>query len=131
MDSIEDTPTYTCDICERVQFVKDMYDIDNTILSDFPLLSIDNETKHIGINEKICKQCKNAICNGDFPSFACPSRIRRNTILEYVTTLTQLEERLVAPRMAFAQIKQLGYKRAQIGLTGTIINVPANSIGIT
>lgn len=32
----------------------------------------------------------------------------------------------MAPRMAFAQIKKLGYKGSQLSLTGTIINVPAN-----
>ena len=33
---------------------------------------------------------------------------------------------LVSPRTTFAQIRKLGYKRAQLGLTGTIINVPVD-----
>ncbi len=40
--------------------------------------------------------------------------------------MTSLEERLVSLRSAFAQIRQLGYKRAQYALNGTIINVPVD-----
>ena len=43
-----------------------------------------------------------------------------------VASMTSLEERLVSLRIAFAQIRQLGYKRSQFGLTGTIINVPSD-----
>jgi hypothetical protein len=44
--------------------------------------------------------------------------------LPMVKTLSKLEERLVSLRIAFAQIRQWGYKRSQLGLTGSIINVP-------
>ena len=37
-----------------------------------------------------------------------------------------MEEILLAPRMDFSQIRKLGYKRSNIGLTGTIINVLAS-----
>jgi hypothetical protein len=47
----------------------------------------------------------------------------RNDSTDVVHSLTTLEERLVSLRIAFAQIRQLGYKRAQYGLNGTIINV--------
>ncbi|XP_059077054.1 uncharacterized protein LOC131876217 [Cryptomeria japonica] len=52
--------------------------------------------------------------------------MRTNKPLQYVQILTQLEERLVSLRIAFAQIWELGYKRSQMGLTGSIINVPVN-----
>ena len=41
-----------------------------------------------------------------------------------MTILTPLEERIVSRRLSFAQIRQLGYKRAQLQFTRTIINVP-------
>jgi len=59
-------------------------------------------------------------CTSKLPPFASPLCIRRNTTLEFVLTLTHLEERLISPRLAFAQIRQLGYKKIQIGLTGSI-----------
>lgn len=40
--------------------------------------------------------------------------------------LSQLEERLVSLRIPFAQIWQLGYKKSQIGLIGSIIKVSIN-----
>lgn len=126
LESIQDTPTYACVICEYMQFGKDMYIIDNSILSYFSILTSASETKDIEINDQICKQCKNSICNGDLPPFASPYQIRRNKKIDHVSTLTPLEERLVAPRMAFAQIRQLGYKKDQIGLASTIINVLVN-----
>lgn len=55
--------------------------------------------------------------------FATPWNIRRNKQIDIVHSLTGLEERLVSLRISFAQIRQLGYKRAQYGLNGTIINV--------
>jgi hypothetical protein len=57
------------------------------------------------------------------PQFATPEQIRCNTPLPDVSTLTELEERLVSLRIAFAQIRPWGYKRPQMGLTGSIINV--------
>ena len=46
--------------------------------------------------------------------------------MQIVTTLSELEERLVALRISFAQIRKCGYKRSQMGLTGSIINVPVH-----
>ena len=40
--------------------------------------------------------------------------------------MTTLETRLVSCQISFAEIWQLGYKRAQYGLNGRIINVPVD-----
>ena len=82
--------------------------------------------KPIKINEQICKSCDNAILNENVPTFAWPLYIKQNEKLMSLVQLTYLEERLVAPRMDFSQTRQLGYKISQIGLTGTIINVPSS-----
>ena len=75
---------------------------------------------------KYANNARKTIINGQFPTFVSPSHIQSNTELTYVRMLTTLEEKLVSPRMAFVQIRQLGYKKAQIGLTRTIINAPTN-----
>ena len=41
--------------------------------------------------------------------------------------LTQLEEHLVSLQITFAQIWELRHKRSQVGLTGSIINVPVDT----
>ena len=46
--------------------------------------------------------------------------------LPIVARLSELEERLVSIIIAFEQIRQCRYKQAQMGLTGSIINVLVN-----
>ena len=75
------------------------------------------------MGQLICKKCIDAIMLGKVPLFAAPWNIRHNKRINIVHGLTDLEETLVSLRIAFAQIRQLGYKRAQYGLNGTIINV--------
>ena len=55
-----------------------------------------------------------------------PWNIKHNPQIEIVQLLTSLEERLVSLHIAFAQIRQLGFKISQFGLIGTIINVPVD-----
>lgn len=50
-----------------------------------------------------------------------------NKPMQDVQMLTQLEERLLSLRIAFAQIWELGHRRSQVGLTGSIINVPVDT----
>lgn len=65
----------------------------------------------------ICKVCKRALRNGKFAQFVVLERIKRNNSVLVVTTLSELEEHLVVLRIAFAQIRQGGHKRSQMGLT--------------
>ena len=84
-----------------------------------------NECHISNSDENICKYYNNSISNGKIPFFATPLQIQRNKKWDFVSSLIPLEKRPVAPRMAFAQIMQLCYKTAQLGLTISIINIPA------
>jgi hypothetical protein len=64
------------------------------------------------------KKGKNSKC-------CVPNNICRNSIIKFVQQLIELEERLVSPRIAFAQIHKL-HNFAQFKLHGSIINVPSN-----
>lgn len=74
--------------------------------------------------QNICKFCKQQLNQNIKPSYATPKYINTHKPLVHTSTLSKLEERLASLQIAFAQIWQLGHKRSQIGLTGTIINVP-------
>ena len=74
----------------------------------------------------ICKTCDKSLTKSTLPKFATPENIQTNSPLEHIKVLSQLEERLVSLRIAFAQIWELGHKRSQLGLTRSIINVPVN-----
>lgn len=75
---------------------------------------------------KVCKACRWCLEQNIKPLYATPKHIKTNKPLQHTATLTKLEERLVSLRIAFAQIWQLGHKRSQVGLNGTIINVPTD-----
>jgi hypothetical protein len=75
---------------------------------------------------KICLPCKWSLENGELPQFATPGQIRCNPPPPDVSALTELEERLVSLRIAFVEIRAWGYTGAQMGLTGSIINVLLN-----
>ena len=79
------------------------------------------------LTNTICRNCHVTLKHSTLPKYATPQNIRMNNALQYVYQLTQLEECLVSLRIAFAQIWELGYKRSQVGLTGSIINVPVDT----
>jgi len=117
-----DTPVNKCPICEQLHFAKNMRTFAMDLKQVYMQLC---QSKIILDEEKICTTCKRSLENGKLPQLAVPEQIRRNKPLSIVATLSELEERLVSLRIAFAQIRQWGYKRSQMGLTGSIINVPA------
>jgi hypothetical protein len=78
------------------------------------------------ITTYICSNCLNNINKGKRPQYQVPyNYISRNKMISSVTKLTHLEECLISPWLAFAQIYKLhGY--GQYKMKGTIINVLTN-----
>jgi hypothetical protein len=75
---IEDMPTYTCVLCERLHFKKDISLLDNIFLSSFASLPPGVDPTSLGKNDQICKTCSNAILNEKLPPFISPLHIHRN-----------------------------------------------------
>jgi hypothetical protein len=84
------------------------------------------QLKYEAPNNFICQTCLFVLKKFKLPTYSTPKNIRINEPIQDVKILSQLEERLVSVRIIFAQIWELGYKRSQVGLTGSIINVPVN-----
>jgi len=120
MEKVEDTPRNTCAVCNKFHFAKNIRFFTIDLQEKHMNLTLNNRTFS---NENICVSCKKPLENGKLPQFATPEQIRRNISLPTVNILSDLEERLVSLRIAFAQIRQWGHRRSQIGLTGSIINV--------
>ena len=76
----------------------------------------------------LCTICKKTLKKGDVPKFAVPDCIRKNKSIATLKTINELEERLVALRLPFLQIRDLGirYQKPQLGLSGGVINVHAD-----
>jgi hypothetical protein len=121
MKQIKDTPSIACAICEQLNFSKNTKSFTPDLQAEYLRLTVHEKPFSSG---KVCLPCKRSLENGKLPQFATPDQIRCNTPLPDVSALTELEERLVSLRIAFAQIRPWGYKRPQMGLTGSIINVP-------
>ena len=120
MKQIKDTPSISCVICEELNFAKNTKSFTLDLQKEYIILTLNDRTFS---TSKICLPCKRSLENGKLPQFATPDQIRCNTPLPDVSTLTELEERLVSLRIAFAQIRPWGYKWPQMGLTWSIINV--------
>ena len=73
----------------------------------------------------VCNVCLNSIKIDTILFYCVPNNIFRSSIIGFVKQLTSLEERLISPRLAFAQIHRL-HNYSQYKLHRSIINVPAN-----
>ena len=71
----------------------------------------------------VCKHCLKMIKINKIPTLYVPKIILRNTMIESVTKCNVLEERLISPRQAFAQIYKLQYY-GQYGSTIFLFLVP-------
>ena len=123
-ETIKDTPKYTCSVCQLLCFKKDIRAFKNKQKETYRKLvkSFDNLLTY-----SICQNFHTSLKHSIVPKYATPHNIKMNNPLQYVQQLTKLEEHLVSLQIAFAQIWELGYKRSQVGLIGSIINVPVNT----
>lgn len=75
-------------------------------------------------NEWICVNCLNSICKGNIPKLWLHNGLQFPERPPELA-LTQLEERLVAPRLPFMQLREMP-RGWQLNLRGNIVNVPAD-----
>ena len=80
--------------------------------------------KSVDNNEWICKTCLQAIQQGQIPACCIANNMRFPAIPEELK-LTHLEERLISPRLAFMQLRELP-RGGQLNLKGNVVNVPAD-----
>ncbi len=73
----------------------------------------------------MCCICTKLIAINKEPKYLVFHNISSNSIINSISNLCELEERLIAPRQAFAQIWQVeGY--GQFKIHGSVINALAN-----
>ena len=124
-DIVLDTPIYPCVCCERLNFLSKSILINEKAINQINNL-LQHELKLIKEqNSYVCNFCWNFIKKGIIPIFCIPQNIGRNSIIESIKQFTVLEERMISPRLAFAQIHKL-HNYGQYKLHGSIINVHAN-----
>ena len=123
-------PIFDCITCDQTLFRKDVIPMKQEYQQTQSHQRKRKKSKEMSMNLDsdiyICKTCKKALKNDVEASFTVQKKFQRNKPIRIVKELNELEERLIALRLAFPQIRELGqrYKKPQLGLTGGVINVP-------
>ncbi|OXA54226.1 hypothetical protein Fcan01_11384 [Folsomia candida] len=80
---------------------------------------------HMKVDGKyfLCGTCHDSLKNGDVPRLCMSNGLYFPPIPHQLQNMTTLEERLVALRLPFTQIRSLGSDR-QYGIRGGVVNVP-------
>ena len=74
---------------------------------------------------KLCSTCNKKVPNRTLPTL-CLSKYPLPPIPDELKVLKALEERMVAARIPFMNIRTLSHTDEQFGLQGCVINVPIN-----
>lgn len=120
-----DGPRYVCACCTQLFFKHSVASVDrskftNTAIANKCVLDI----KSVGNNRWICRTCSVAIRNGKVPACFIHNGLEFPEKPAELN-LTQLEERLVAARLPFMQIREMP-RGGQLSLRGNVVNVPAD-----
>ena len=123
--NIEDGPTHRCMCCDRLWMQKNLTkrsksDLRNNGFTEDQIQIIFSRDKEVG---EFCKTCTYNIRNKSIPQLAANYGFRYPEQPACLAALNDLEERLVALRIPFMQIRTLGRDR-QLGIHGSVTNVP-------
>ncbi|CAG9799161.1 unnamed protein product [Chironomus riparius] len=130
-ECIKEGPTYNCYSCDRLWFKKSIKNITRDKLKDCGCTDtfIEEVLLEEFVNEKVyqfCFTCYTNIRAKKYPRFNVnKSLLAFPKLPDIITSLTPLEERLVATRIPFMKIFALGVDR-QFGLKSGVINIPVD-----
>ncbi len=128
-ENIKIGPTVVCISCSGLWFLSS---IRQTSISTLIGLGVSADSLHKltpnhSNNEaiRLCITCYRELTNGKLPKLSEANGLSFRECPQQLRSLTQLEERLVSPRIPFMQIRSLGVDK-QYGLIGNVVNVPIN-----
>ena len=117
-------PLYVCSCCHQTWFRKSVSMLKNTHISAESRRRYCTDFTSVGNEEWICHTCLSALRESKPPKLSaangmkCPDKPQE-------LNLHQLEERLIALRIPFMQIRELP-RGGQYSLKGNVINVPVD-----
>ena len=123
-NTVADGPTYVCTSCHQTWFRHSVTELSEN-LPHTPLFSkcVTNLISKHG-KEWICRTCSLSLKNNKMPTLSTANKIsfpEKPPELE----LHQLEERLVALRIPFMQMRELP-RGGQLSIRGNVVNVPVD-----
>jgi len=132
-EAVREGPTYICSCCGGLFYKKSVNEVSIKGLTETWLCK--HKEKSATVEELLpyrptkaiwlCTTCRTDIHQGRIPHLALFNGFKFPEVNETLSTLTNLEERLVALRVPFMQMKILG-SDGQYGLKGGVVNVPNN-----
>ena len=124
-NKVKQGPMYICTSCKQTFFRHSVHQFKSVGLKHENIAhKCITHSKSVDNEEWICKTCLMSIQHGKIPSCSVANGLTFPPIPEELK-LTSLEERLIAPRLAFMQIRELP-RGGQLNLRGNIVNVPAD-----
>ena len=125
--SIEPGPEYICSCCDQLWFESSVNKCSSNLCRSCPD-SICNMcmtgVKSVDNVKWICRTCQEALRHGKLPVCAKANFMTFPTKPDLLN-LTELEERLISPRIPFMQIRELP-RGGQLSIHGNVVNVPAD-----
>lgn len=118
-------PDYICTSCSQVFFKHSVVKISRSNFSERLLNTCTSGAVSVEGNEYICNQCNDYLKKGNIPPLSRGNGLSFPAIPPELDGLTQLEERLISPRIPFMQIRELP-RGGQLRLKGNVINVPSD-----
>ena len=117
-------PLYVCSCCHQAWFRKSVSMLKNTHIPEESKRLYCTDFKSVSNEEWICHTCLSALRDSKIPKLSVANGMKwPDKPLEL--NLHQLEERLIALRIPFMQIRELP-RGGQYSLKGNVINVPVD-----
>ena len=117
-------PVYVCSCCHQTWFRKSVSVLKNTHIPAESKRLHCTEFTSVGNEEWICHTCLSALRDSKLPKFSVANGMKWPDKPPELN-LHQLEERLIALRIPFMQIRELP-RGGQYSLKGNVINVPVD-----
>lgn len=119
---VEDAPVYLCDCCEQLNFKRNLRRTTQECMESWPQCI----KSFYELPPEICEVCRRELSSGEIPML-CRFTFRFPELPACLKELNEFEPILIAPRMLFYKLVQLGRPvLGQYGIKGTIVNVPAD-----
>lgn len=113
-ESIKSGPRYVCVCCGLLEFqdsVEIFFENATTIHNELKSKAVFLKKKFFDNNYYwICKVCSKQLNENKLPKIALVNSLEFPVINEQIRNLSELEERLCSPRVAFLKIRQLNYE---------------------
>jgi hypothetical protein len=114
-------PEYVCVSCRQVFFKHSVDEFKPLKVSNSLINRCVIQLKSAGNKEWICRQCKKYLKDGKVPPCSIGNGFYFPNIPFELQGLTQLEERLISPRIPF-----MLPRGGQLAVHGNVVNVPAD-----